>query len=133
VVSLKIQKGKERREKGKARDGDVCKEKECRALGLELPVEVKDSSFSFELAQEYHIILHPRAKRLRVLALISGRNIRRSQLCDDDANQGPLMPRTSNSDGQHDEAERKGSAGKKVRKRKKKDEECRALFLGAAH
>jgi hypothetical protein len=120
VVSLKIQKGKERQGKGKSRDGDVCKEKECRALCLELPVEVKDSSFSFELAQEDHIILHPRAKRLRVLALISGRNIRRSQLCDDDANQGPLMPRTSNSDGQHDEAERKGSAGKKARKRKKK-------------
>jgi hypothetical protein len=50
VASLKIQKGKERREKGKARDGDVCKEKECRALCLELPVEVKDISFSFELA-----------------------------------------------------------------------------------
>lgn len=106
VVSMKIRKGKERQGKGKARDGDVCREKKCQVLCLELPVEVKDSSFSFELAQVDHIILHPRAKRLRVLALISGRNIRRSQLCDDDANQGPSMLRTSNTDGQHDEAEK---------------------------
>jgi hypothetical protein len=70
VVSLKIQKGKERQGKGKSRDGDVCKEKECRALCLELPVEVKDSSFSFELAQEDHIILHPEAKRLRIRACV---------------------------------------------------------------
>jgi hypothetical protein len=58
--------------------------RKCRVLFLEPPIDLKDGSFSFELAQvnAHHLTLPRReAKRLRVrLALILGPNFRRSQL-----------------------------------------------------